>query len=181
MKKLSKIIAVACFIAVCFIPTAQGQGQRFSFVDTDYILQNIPEYSDAQAQLNELSKEWQAEIDVKFAEIDKMYRAYQSEKVMMPAELKKQKEEEIVAAEKSAKDLQMQRFGPDGDLFKKREELVKPIQDKIYTAIETIASQKNLGIVFDKAGAVTMMYANVKFDISDDVLQEMGYSFNIKK
>lgn len=181
MKRLSKITAFVCFIAFFMIQAAQGQGQRFSFVDTDYILQNIPEYADAQAQLNELSKEWQTEIDTKFAEIDKMYRSYQSEKVMMPEELKKQKEEAIINAEKEAKELQMKRFGPDGDLFKKREELVKPIQDKIYAAIETIAAQKNLGIVFDKAGAVTMMYANVKFDISDDVLQEMGYGFNIKK
>ncbi|MDD4848865.1 MAG: OmpH family outer membrane protein [Bacteroidales bacterium] len=181
MNKVSKIIVVISLLCISSWTTVMGQGQRFSFVDTDYILQNIPEYADAQAQLNELSKEWQTEIDAKFAEIDKMYRTYQSEKVMMPEELKKQKEEAIVAAEKSAKDLQMQRFGPDGDLFKKREELVKPIQDKIYTAIETIAAQKNLGIVFDKAGAVTMMYANVKFDISDDVLSEMGYGFNIKK
>lgn len=181
MKKTLRLFAIVCLLFISSFSTAIGQGQRFSFVDTDYILQNIPEYADAQAQLNELSKEWQKEIDVRFADIDKMYRTYQSEKVMMPEELKKQKEEEIVAAEKSAKELQMQRFGPDGDLFKKREELVKPIQDKIYTAIETIASQKNLGIVFDKAGAVTMMYANVKFDISDDVLQEMGYGFNIKK
>lgn len=181
MKTLSKIIAIIYVCMIGFIPAAMGQGQRFSFVDSDYILQNIPEYADAQAQINTLSKEWQTEIDAKFAEIDKMYRTYQSEKVMMPEELKKQKEEEIVNAERVAKDLQMQRFGPSGDLFKKREELVKPIQDKIYTAIETIAVQKNLGIVFDKAGAVTMMYANVKYDISDDVLSEMGYGFNTRK
>lgn len=178
---MSKIgfIGLLMMAALAFAPTANAQ--KFAFVDSEYILQNIPEYGDAQAQLDQLSKEWQKEIDTKFAAVEKMYQSYQAEFVLMPEELRKQKEKEIIDAEKAAQNLQMQRFGVSGDLFKKREELVKPIQDKVFTAIETVAAEKNIGIVFDKAGAVTMMYANVKYDLSDDVLSNMGYGYNIRR
>lgn len=177
----SKIGFAGLFLiaALAFVPTLSAQ--KFAFVDTDYILQNIPEYSDAQAQLDDLSKQWQKEIDAKFAEVEKMYQSYQAEYVLIPEEIRKQKEQEIINAEKAAQQLQMQRFGSDGDLFKKREELVKPIQDKIFSAIEAVSAEKNIGIVFDKAGAVTMMYANVKYDLSDDVLSNMGYGYNIRR
>jgi len=175
-----KIGFIGCFLALCaFLP--QANAQKIAFVDSNYILQNIPEYGDAQAQLDAQSKEWQKEIDGKFAAIEKMFKAYQAEAVLIPEDLRKQKEKEIIDAEKAAQALQMQRFGADGDLFKKREELVKPIQDKVFTAIEAIAVEKNLGIVLDKAGAVTMLYASVKLDVSDDVLIKLGYGYNIKK
>ena len=155
--------------------------QKFAYVDSEYILQNIPEYNDALAQIDEFAAQWQQELEAKFAAIDKMYKDYQAEAVLLPEEMKRKREDEIMKAEKAAKDLQKQRFGKDGDLFKKRQELVKPIQDKIYTAIEKIAQAKNYAMIFDKAGNVTMMYADAKYDISDEVLEEMGYSFNTRK
>ncbi|MCL2041905.1 MAG: OmpH family outer membrane protein [Bacteroidales bacterium] len=175
-----KIGFICCFLTICaFLP--QANAQKIAFVDSNYILQNIPEYSDAQAQLDTQSKEWQKEIDAKFSAVEKLYQNYQAEAVLIPEDLRKQKEKEIIDAEKAAQALQMQRFGSEGDLFKKREELVKPIQDKVFTAIEAIAVEKNIGIVLDKAGAVTMLFANVKHDISDDVLIKMGYGYNIKR
>jgi outer membrane protein len=155
--------------------------QKFAYVDSEYILQNIPEYNDALVQIDEFAAQWQQELEAKFAAIDKMYKDYQAEAVLLPEEMKRKREDEIMKAEKAAKDLQKQRFGKDGDLFKKRQELVKPIQDKIYTAIEKIAQAKNYAMIFDKAGNVTMMYADAKYDISDEVLEEMGYSFNTRK
>jgi len=148
--------------------------QKYAYVDSDYILDNIPEYQDAQNQLDELAAEYQKEIEDKFAEIDKLYKTYQAEVVLMPDEVKKKREQEIQAKEKEVKDLQNQRFGKEGDLFIKREELVKPIQEKIYNAIEEIAEEKNYAFVFDKAGSLTMLYVNNKFDISDDVLDNVG-------
>ena len=175
-----KIGFICCFLTICaFLP--QANAQKIAFVDSNYILQNIPEYGDAQAQLDTQSKEWQKEIDAKFSAVEKLYQNYQAEAVLIPEDLRKQKEKEIIDAEKAAQALQMQRFGSEGDLFKKREELVKPIQDKVFTAIEAIAVEKNIGIVLDKAGAVTMLFANVKHDISDDVLIKMGYGYNIKR
>ncbi len=137
-------------------------------------MENIPEYKDAQSQLDDLSAEYQKEIEDKYAEIDKMYKTFQAEAVLMPEDVKKKKQEEIQAKEKEVKDLQTQRFGKDGDLFLKREELVKPIQEKIYNSIESIATDKNYAFVFDKAGSPTLLYASSKFDISDDVLDDVG-------
>ena len=175
-----KIGFICCFLTVCaFLP--QANAQKIAFVDSNYILQNIPEYGDAQAQLDALSKEWQKEIDAKFSAVEKLYQNYQAEAVLIPEELRKQKEKEIIDSEKAAQALQMQRFGADGDLFKKREELVKPIQDKVFSAIELVSVEKNIGIVLDKSGAVTMLYANVKHDISDDVLIKLGYGYNIRR
>jgi len=175
-----KIGFICCFLTICaFLP--QANAQKIAFVDSNYILQNIPEYGDAQAQLDAQSKEWQKEIDTKFSAVEKLYQNYQAEAVLIPEDLRKQKEREIIDAEKAAQSLQMQRFGAEGDLFKKREELVKPIQDKVFTAIEAIAVERNIDIVLDKSGAVTMLYANVKRDISDDVLIKMGYGYNIKR
>jgi outer membrane protein len=175
MKRL--IFALIALMAITFTT----QAQKFAYVDSDYILQNIPEYNDAQAQLDELSAQFQQEVEAKFSAIDKLYKDYQAESVLLPEEMKKKREEAIVKAEKDAKELQKKRFGKDGDLFKKRQELVKPIQDKIFNAIEQVSQAKNYALVFDKAGGVSMMYADPKYDISDDILEEMGYSFNTRK
>jgi outer membrane protein len=163
-------------LVVFFILTGASilLSQKYAYVDSDYILDNIPEYKDAQTQLDELAEEYQKEIEDKFAEIDKLYKTYQAEVVLMPDEVKKKREQEIQAKEKTVKDLQTQRFGKEGDLFIKREEIVKPIQEKIYNAIEEIAEEKNYAFVFDKAGSLTMLYVNDKFDISDDVLDKVG-------
>jgi len=168
-------------ITVFIVMTTMVYAQKFAFVDTQYILDNIPEFAEAQAQLDELSNQWQKELEAKFAEVDKMYKDYQSQSVLLPEDMKKKKEQEIVDTEKEAKNLQRQRFGKDGDLFKKRQELVKPIQEKVYNAIQEIATNNNYAIIFDKGGSLTMMYANPKYDVSDDVLDKLGASLGGRK
>lgn len=150
-------------------------GQRFAYVDTEYILDNIPEYQAADREVEALSIQWQTEIENKFAEIDRLYREYQAEAPLLPDEMKRQREEEIIQKERAAKELQMQRFGREGDLFEKRQELIQPIQDQVFTAIEEMASRGNYAVIFDKAGGAAMIYTDVRYDLSDDVLQRMGY------
>ncbi len=168
MKKFLPVLLIAMFAITT------GFAQKYAYVDTEYILDNIPEYKDAQIQLDDLAAQYQQEIEEKFAEIDKMYKNFQAEAVLMPDDVKEKKEEEIRKKEKEVKDLQKQRFGPDGDLFLKREELVKPIQEKIYNAIEEIAVDENYAFVFDRAGSLTILYVNARYDISDDVLDKVG-------
>ncbi len=168
-----KNLAIISIVALMSIFTATAQ--RFAYIDTGYILENIPEYQAAQLQLNQLSQQWQTEIEAKFAAVEQLYRTYQTESVLLPEEMRRQREEQIIAREREAKELQMKRFGREGDLFKKRQELVKPIQDQIYAAIEDIATRGNYAIIFDKAGSDNIIYSDVRFDLSDDVLQKMGY------
>lgn len=158
-----------------------GYAQKYACVDTEYILSNVPEYKQAQKELEEVSVQWQKEVEVKFQAVDRLYKTFQAEAVILPADLKAQKENEIIAAEKEAKNLQKQRFGNDGDLAKKRSELVKPIQDRIYNAIEKVAQEKNYSVVFDKAGGATILYVDNKTDISDLVLAELGYKISSQK
>lgn len=150
------------------------QAQKYAYVDTEYILDNIPEYKDAQMQLDDLSQEFQEEIEAKYADIDRMYQNLQAEAVLMPDDIREKRESEILEAQAKVKDLQVQRFGVGGDLFDKREELVRPIQEKIYNAIEEIATEKNYAFVFDKAGSLTILFSSNKYDISDDVLDAVG-------
>jgi outer membrane protein len=167
MKKI--IITVFLFFAL-----VAAHAQKFAYVDSQYILDNLPEYTEAQAQLDEISAQWQKEIETKFAEIDKMYQDYQAQAVLLPEDMKKKKEQEIVDKEKEAKNLQRQRFGQDGDLMKKRQELVKPVQEKVYNAIQEIATNNNYAVIFDKTGALTILFSNPKYDISDEVLDNLG-------
>ncbi len=175
MKKSALIFTVIVFTAMLV------QAQKFAYVDTQYILDNIPEFAEAQSQLDEISVQWQKEIETRFAEVDKMYKDYQTQAVLLPDDMKKKKEQEIVDKEKEAKNLQRNRFGKEGDLFKKRQELVKPIQEKIYNAIQELSTSNNYAVVFDKGGSLTMMYANPKYDISDDVLDNLGANLNNRK
>jgi len=168
---MKKIIIICSLLVMAFLP---GFGQKYAFVDTDYILNNIPEYTDAQTLLDDLSAQWQKEIEGKFQEIDKLYRDYQAESILLPEDLKKQRENEIIQKEKDAKDLQKKRFGKDGDLFKKRIELVQPIQEKLYNAIQDMAATRNYAFIFDKASGAALLFADAKYDISDDVLDEIG-------
>lgn len=161
-------------IALLFMAAMSSNAQKYAYVDTDYILKNIPEYNDAQAIVEDLASQWQKEIEQKFAEIDKMYKDYQSEAVLLPSDLKNQRENEIVQKEKEAKDLQKKRFGSEGDLYKKRVELIQPIQEKVYNAIEEIANERNYAFVFDKAAGATLLFAQARYDLSDDVLDEIG-------
>ncbi len=154
--------------------SAIGQSQKYAYVDTQYILDNIPEFQDAQDELDEISKGWQKEIEKSYDEVSEMYQKYQAESVLLPDDIKRKREEEIVNKEKEVKNLQRKYFGAEGELYKKRQELVKPIQEKVYNAIESIAATNNYSFVFDKAGGMTLLYGNPKYDISDDVLDEVG-------
>ena len=137
---------------------------------------NIPDYAQAQGQLEKASTNWQKELEQKYQEIDKMYKAYQQEAYLLPDNLKRKREDDIIAKESEVKELQRKRFGAGGDLDKKREELRKPIQDKVYNAIERIANEKSYAFVLDKAGGSTLLFVNAKYDISDQVLDLLGYS-----
>lgn len=152
---------------------AQAQ-QRYCFIDSKYILEKITDYKDAQTKLDNLSKTWQDEIDAKMADVEKMYKGYQAEKPMLSDDMRNKRQDEIVAKEKEAKDLQKQRFGYEGDLFKKRQELVKPIQDRVFNAVQKMASTKGFELVFDKSAGVTLFYADPKLDKSDEVLKILG-------
>lgn len=161
-------------VALFFATIITGNAQKYAYVDTQYILDNMQEYKDAQAEIDQLSIDWQKELEKKFSDIDKMYKQFQVDAVLLPEDTKKKREEEIIKTEKEAKDLQKKRFGKDGDLFKKRQELIKPIQDKVFNAISEYAREKNYSFVFDKSGALTIVYADSKLDISDEVLQKLG-------
>jgi outer membrane protein len=144
-------------------------------------LKSIPEYQDAQNEIDELSKQWQEEIEAEFAKIDQMYKAYQADAVLLPEDLRKKREEEIIRAEREAKELQRKRFGQEGDLFNKRQELVKPIQEKIFNAIEEIATKQNYAFIFDKASGPVIMYVNPRYNISDEVLDQLGSIMGVRR
>ena len=170
MKKL--IVA----ISVLLLGTGVSLAQKYAFVDTEYILSNIPTYESAQDQLDQLSVGWQKEIEEIYSEIDKMYKDFQAEKVLLTEEMKIKRENDIINKEKEAKDLQKKYFGKNGDLYKKRQELIKPIQDDIFNAVKEIADEGNYALIFDTAaGGLSMLYTNPKYDKSDDVLEKLGY------
>jgi len=162
-------------IATFILFTGLVMAQKYAFVDTDYILNRIPSYKAAQDQLDKLSEEWQTEIEAMYDEIEKMYRDYQSEKVLLSDEMKIKKEEEIIQKEQAAKDLQRNYFGQEGNLFKKRQELIKPIQDEIYQTVKEIANEGNFAVIFDTASGANMLYTDPKYDKSDEVLEKLGY------
>lgn len=175
MKKIIYIFFI--FISLNVVTFAQKTG----FVDSDYILNNIPEYKSAQETLDKLAADWQKEIDAKYQEIDKLYKAYQADALLLTEDMRKKRENEIINKEKEVRELQKQRFGVDGELFKKRQEFVKPIQDKVYNAIKAVAEKKGIAFVFDKSGAVTLLYTNSKYDLSEDVIKELGINKNKSK
>lgn len=170
MKKL--IILSVLFLAFAFTASAQ----KFALVDMEYILKNIPAYERANEQLNQVSKRWQSEVDAVAQEAQTLYKNYQSEAVFLSAEQKSKKEDEIVAKEKEAGELKRKYFGPEGELFKKRESLMKPIQDEVYNAVKDIADTKGYSVVWDRASASSIVYASPKIDISNDILTKLGYS-----
>lgn len=166
---------VLSIIAIVLISTV-SIAQKIGYVDTDYILSNIPEYKAAQTEIDKISVDWQKEIEAKYGEIDKLYKIYQAESVLLTDDMKKKRENEIINKEKEVKELQKQRFGVDGELFNKRMELVKPIQDKVYSAVKQVAERGGLAFIFDKAGQVSLLYSNSKYDKSEDVLTFLGYN-----
>ena len=171
MKKLTITLLSVLFASAVF-------AQKYAYVDTEYIMNNIPSYESAKAQLDELSKNWKDEIDKKKTSIDKLYKDYQAERVLLTEELRKKREDEIIQKEKEMRELQQKYFGPEGMLFKKREDLIKPIQDDIYNAIKDIATEGSYSVIFDTANNLNMIYTDPRYDKSDDVLKKMGYKIN---
>jgi outer membrane protein len=162
-------------VVISLMMIASTFAQKFAYVDTEYILNNIPTYKAAQDQLDKLSADWQKEIENKYAEIDKMYKDYQTESVMLSADMKKKRENEIVEKEKQTKELQKKYFGKDGALFKKRQELVKPIQDEVFNKVKEMAVEGNYSVIFDTSSGMNMLYTDPKYDKSDEVLTKLGY------
>ncbi len=161
--------------ALLFSLTAFAAGaQRYAVIDTKYILEKTPDYKEAQKKLDNFSELWQKEIDQKQAAMDKMYKDYDAEQVMLTDVLKKKREDELFNREKELRDLQKKRFGFEGDLFRKRQELIKPIQDRVYNAVQRLATEKLYDLILDKSEGITVIFADPKLDKSDDVLRYMG-------
>jgi outer membrane protein len=169
---------IAIIILTVFALPLASLGQKFAYVDTEYILSRIPTYRAAQEQLDRIAAQYEAEIAEKYKELDKMFQDFQAEKILLTEEMKKKREDEIITKERSVKELQMRYFGRDGMLFKKREELVKPIQDQVFNAVKEIATEGGFAIIFDSAGSANMLYTNPRYDKSDEVLQKLGYTTN---
>ena len=170
-----KSFLLLAFLALIGMFNVNAQvNQKIAYVDTDYILQNIPEYSDAQEEINQMSLKWEKELKALRKKVDDMKREYQTESILLSEDQKKKKETAIDEKEQELAQLQMQYYGPQGELFTKRVELIQPIQEKIYNAINQVAMTKNYAFVLDKASGTTILYCNEKNDISDDVLDEIG-------
>jgi outer membrane protein len=150
---------------------AQG---KYAIIDTKYILDKMPDYKEAQKKLDVTTAEWQKEIDGMQGELDKMYKEYDAEKVMLSEELTKKREDQLFQKEKALRDLQRKRFGFEGDLFKKRQELIKPIQDKVYNAVQKLAVQRGYDFILDKSEGITVIFADPKLDKSEEILRELG-------
>ena len=168
MKKL--LILTVCL----FILVSASNAQRYAVIDSKYILDKLPEYKDAQKLLDQFSEQWQQEIDQKQTLVDKMYKDYDAEQVMLTDVLKKKREDELYNKEKELRDLQKKRFGFEGDLFKKRQELIKPIQDRVFNAVQKLAVEKQYDFILDKSEGITVIFADPKLDRSADVLRNLG-------
>ena len=167
-----KNIVFFTLLFICFASNANAQ--RYAIIDTKYILEKVPEYKAAQKKLDEFSVEWQKEIDAKGLLLDQLYRNFEAEQVMLSDLLKKKREDEIFNKEKELRDLQKRRFGFEGDLFKMRQVLVKPIQDRVYNAVQKLAVSRQYDFILDKSEGITVIFADPKLDKSDDILKELG-------
>jgi outer membrane protein len=163
-----------CLLLCLVLGSSVLKAQRYAVIDTKYILGKLPEYQKAQKQLDDISNLWQAEIDQKSAQLEKLRQDYEAEKVMLSDDLKQKREDQIFNADKDLRDLQRKRYGFEGDLFKKRQELIKPIQDKVYDAIQKLAVSRLYDFILDKSEGITVIFADPKLDKSDDVLRTLG-------
>ena len=168
---MKKFVFIACLLMAF---TYASQAQRYAIVDTKYILDKLPEYKDAQKKLDQFSELWQREVDTKQSALDKMYKDFDAERVMLSPELTKKREDELFVREKEVRELQRKRFGFEGDLFKKRQELVKPLQDRVYNAIQKLAVTRSLDFILDKSEGITVIFADPKLDRSEDILKDLG-------
>ncbi len=169
MRKILSALLLVAMTSIC------AMAQKVVYVDTEYILKNIPAYETANEQLNELSKKYETEVKAKISEVEQLYETYRTESVFLSNEMKTSKENEIIQKEQDAKKLQQKYFGQNGELFKQREILVKPIQEQIFNAIASLAQEKSYSAVWDKASASGLMYSDKSLDISDAVLAKLGY------
>lgn len=170
MKKLLFIFSLLVFCG-------SSVAQKFAYVDSQFILEHIPEYKQAQEQLDNLSFEWQEDIESAYNEIDQLYRAYQTDKVLLTDKMRQAREDEIIQKEQEVKELQQKLFGPEGDLFKKQEELIRPIQNQIYNAIQEYAKEGRYGVIFDKSSDLLMLFADENLDKSEKILDRLGYDY----
>ncbi len=170
MKKTFLLAAMA--LSACF-----ASAQKFALIDMEYIMSNIPAYERANEQLNQTSKKWQAEVEALDNEAKNLYKNYQNEAVFLSEAKKKEREEAIVAKEKEASELKKKYFGPEGELFKKRESLIQPIQDEVYNAIKSVADSKGFQLIMDRASDTSgIIFASPAIDISNEVLSRLGYN-----
>lgn len=169
MKKILTLVIIALSSI-----SITASAQKYAVIDMKYILDKIPEYKDADKRLQTIAEQWQKEIDDKQAELDKMYKNYEAEQYMLSADLKKKREDELFNKEKELRELQKKRFGYEGDLFKERQKLVKPIQDRVYTAIQKLSVSRGYDFVLDKSEGITVIFADPKIEKSEDVLRELG-------
>ena len=172
---IKKIVMKKIFVVICVLSfAAVTQAQRYAIIDTKYILDKMPDYKLAQKNLDDVAANWQKEIDVLQQELDRMYKDYDAEQVMLTEDLRKKREDQLFIKEKNLRDLQRNRFGFEGDLFKRRQELIKPIQDKVYNAVQKLAVQRGYDFILDKSEGITVIFADPKLEKSEDVLKELG-------
>jgi len=170
MKKIISLLVIAAFT------TSIAVAQKFAFVDSEYILKNIPSYEAAQDEIDNASQEWEEEVKAEYAKIEEMYKTYKAERVLLSEDMRQKREEEILEKEKQVKALQQSYFGPEGALFEKRQELVQPIQDAIFKAVKELTAEGGYAIIFDTSSGASILYSNPKFDKSDEILERMGYN-----
>jgi outer membrane protein len=168
-----KRIIITCILIVS--ASIGAFAQRFAYVDSEYILKHIPEYNSSQKQLDALSAQWQKDVDTKFADIEKLYKTYQADQVLLTEDMRKRRENEIIQKEKEAKEFQRVKFGFEGELFQIRTKLIKPIQDRVAKAVQAVADAQQLDMIFDKNSDITLLYASPRLDKSNDVIIRLGY------
>ena len=169
MKKALILFAILGFLGTSVF------AQRIGYIDSEYVMENIPEYQAAQDEIEDASERWQEELEKMYQDIERLYSEYQAGEVLMTEETRKERQEEIFESEREAKEFREQKFGQQGEIFKLQDSKVRPIQDKVFQAVEAVSRKKRLDFVFDKAGEVSWLFANPTYDLSKDVLAEMGY------
>lgn len=175
-KTISRALGYGLLLAALLVfAPAKSHAQKFALIDMEYVMKNIPAYERANEQLNQVSKKWQAEVEALNTEASTMYKNYQNEVVFLSQEQKKAKQEQIMAKEKEAADLKKKYFGPEGELFKKRESLMTPIQEEVYNAVKEISELRGYSLVLDRASDTAIIFGSPKIDISNEVLDKLGY------
>ena len=170
-----KTTSLALLIASLLWLSSDALGQKFAYVDSDFVLLHLPEYADAQAQLNQLAIDWQVEVETKMESVERLELSYRAERILLTPEMRQKREEEITTKRQEARGLQKEKFGVEGELFRKRQELIQPVQDLVFEELKDIASGSGYMVVFDKSNQSNMLYTNPKYDISDRLIKALGY------